>query len=107
MWAPGVSIVTTWEQSEEEEEQEGDDGESDLTGCNLLLVQSQPLTTFGENIWVNGGWKIRSHRPPLSSGQLFSELCLGLSINLGSVPLLGLFLFLFRIIELVCTLLIC
>lgn len=67
MWAPGVPIVTTWEQSEEEEEQEGDDGESDLTGCNLLLVQSQALATFGENIWANGGWKIRTHRPPLSS----------------------------------------
>lgn len=60
MWAPGVSIVTTWEQSEEEEEQEGDDGEADLTGCNLVPVQSQPLTTFGENIWVNGGWGLGS-----------------------------------------------
>lgn len=65
MWAPGVSIVTTWEQTEEEEEQEGDDGESDPAGCNLLPVRSQPLATFGENIWVNGG--VRTHHPPLGS----------------------------------------
>lgn len=44
MWAPGVSMVTMWEQSEEEEEQEGDDGESDLIGCNLPIFKKKKKT---------------------------------------------------------------
>lgn len=77
MWAPGVSMVTMWEQSEEEEEQEGDDGESDLIGCNLPIFKKkkQPLTTFGENICFNQRWKIRIHHlhlPSFSFGRCWS-----------------------------------
>lgn len=48
VWAPGISTVTMWEQSEEEKERY--DGGCDLKGVIYAHVQKQPLATFGENI---------------------------------------------------------
>lgn len=96
MWAPGVSMVTMWEQSEEEEEQEGDDGESDLIGCNLPIF----LKKNSHSLHLEKTFALTKDGK-LESTTCICRLSLLVGVGLGKVPSIGLFLSLFRSIEFV------